>query len=302
MKAVAMNEVITMDTNTTLANQPEAEAQGGFGGYKVHQTAALFPLLDDAALAALAADIDINGQINPIILAPDGVTIVDGRNRWRACEITKTRVDPVFRTLGKHYTEELLIGYILSQNLHRRDLDAGQRSLIKLHAEEHFATVKAAAKERQRAAGGDNILNHKEKAVVTTSSQPVERGKVGEQDMAVEARGRQQPQFGEHGWRHLLGLVDDQHRSRQSGVDVGLPAITQHLGSGPAVVRSQLDAEQIAHFAIEVGEAGLRARDDADPDVALRAEALGENAQRDGLAGAGGAGDEGEAAFADEQE
>src|ERR1700692_1637659 len=118
--------------------------------------------------------------------------------------------------------------------------------------------------------------------------------------MAVEARGRQQPQLGEHGWRHLLGLVDDQHRSRQRGVDVGLPAIPQHLGSGPAVVRSQLDAEQSAHLAIEVGEAGLRARDDADLDVALRAEALGENAQRDGLAGAWGAGDEGEAAFADE--
>src|SRR5260370_39782136 len=66
------------------------------------------------------------------------------------------------------------------------------------------------------------------------------------------------------------------------------------------VVRSQLDTEQIAHLAIEVGEAGLRAGDDADLDVALRAEALGENAQRDGLAGAGGAGDEGEAAFAGE--
>src|SRR6202035_2144428 len=118
--------------------------------------------------------------------------------------------------------------------------------------------------------------------------------------MAVEARGRQQPQLGEPGWRLLLGLVDNQHGSRQSGVDVGLPAIAQHLGSGPAIVRSQLDAEQIAHLAIEVGEAGLRARDNADLDVALRSEALGENAQRDGLAGAGGAGDESEAAFADE--
>jgi hypothetical protein len=48
----------------------------------------------------------------------------------------------------------------------------------------------------------------------------------GEQDMAVEARGRQQPQLGEHGWRHLLALVDHQHRSRHSGVDVGLPSIT----------------------------------------------------------------------------
>jgi hypothetical protein len=36
----------------------------------------------------------------------------------------------------------------------------------------------------------------------------------------------------------------------------------------------QLDAEQIAHLAIEVGEAGLGAGDDADLDVALRGEAL----------------------------
>ena len=40
----------------------------------------------------------------------------------------------------------------------------------------------------------------------------------------------------------------------------------QIVGSGPAVVRSQLDTEQIAHLAIEVGEAGLWARDDADLD------------------------------------
>ena len=81
---------------------------------------------------------------------------------------------------------------------------------------------------------------------------------------------------------------------------MGLPALAQHLGAGPAVVRGELDAEQVAHLAIEVGEAGLRPADDADLDVALVAEALGEDAQRDGLAGAGRAGDEGEAALADE--
>ena len=122
----------------------------------------------------------------------------------------------------------------------------------------------------------------------------------GQQDMAVETRRGQQAQLGEHGGRHLLGLVDDQHGPRQRGVDVGLPALAQHLGAGPAVVRAQLDAEQVAHLAIEVGEAGLGPADDADLDVALLAEALGENAQGDGLAGAGRAGDEGEAAFADE--
>jgi hypothetical protein len=121
-----------------------------------------------------------------------------------------------------------------------------------------------------------------------------------EQDVAVEPGRRQQAQLGEHGGRHLLGLVDDQHGARQRGVDMGLPAVAQNLGAGPSVVRGQLDAEQIAHLAIEVGEAGLGSRDDADPCVTLVAEALGEDAQGDGLARTGHAGDEGEAALADE--
>jgi hypothetical protein len=40
--------------------------------------------------------------------------------------------------------------------------------------------------------------------------------------------------------------------------------------------------------------------EDADLDVALALQAIGKDAQRDGLAGTGDAGDEGEAALADE--
>src|SRR5260221_10503843 len=64
--------------------------------------------------------------------------------------------------------------------------------------------------------------------------------------------------------------------------------------------RGQSAAEGVAVFGVEVGEAGLRRGDDADLDVGLGAEPLRENAQRDRLAGAGRAGDEGEAALADE--
>ena len=88
----------------------------------------------------------------------------------------------------------------------------------------------------------------------------------------------------EHGGQHLLGLVDDQHGPAQRGVDMALPALAQHLGAGPAVVRVQLDAEQVAHLAVEVGEAGLRAAEDADLHVALAPRPLGEHAQRDRLA------------------
>jgi hypothetical protein len=55
---------------------------------------------------------------------------------------------------------------------------------------------------------------------------------------------------------------------------------------------AQLDAEQVTHLAIEVGEIGLGPAAHTDFDVSLRAEPVSEDAQDDLLAGAGSAGDE----------
>jgi hypothetical protein len=107
-------------------------------------------------------------------------------------------------------------------------------------------------------------------------------------------------QLGENGAEHLLRLVDDEYRPRERGIDMGLPALAQHLGASPAVVGAELDAEQVAHLTIEVGEIGLGPAAHADLDVTLLREPLGEKAQSDRLAGAGSAGDEGEAAFANQ--
>jgi len=91
----------------------------------------------------------------------------------------------------------------------------------------------------------------------------------GQQDVGVEIGGGQQAQFGEHGGLHLLCLVNQQHRSGQGGLDVRLPTVAQGLGATPAVMRAQLDAEELAHLAIEVGDIGLRPTDHADRHVAL---------------------------------
>jgi hypothetical protein len=63
---------------------------------------------------------------------------------------------------------------------------------------------------------------------------------------------------------------------------------------------AELDAEQVAHLAIEVGEIGLGPAAHADFDVTLLREPLGEKAQGDRIAGAGIASDEREAAFANQ--
>jgi hypothetical protein len=59
------------------------------------------------------------------------------------------------------------------------------------------------------------------------------------------------------------------------------------LAAAPAVVRAQLDAEELAHLAVEVGDVGLGAADHADLDVALRRQMFGQDTQGDRLAGAG---------------
>lgn len=99
-----------------------------YGRFKVHPVADAFPLIEGDEFDALVADIDEHGLIEPVVLAPDGDTIVDGRNRYRACE--KAGRDPVFTTLGPHYTDVELVAYIISTNLRRRHLTVGQKLAV----------------------------------------------------------------------------------------------------------------------------------------------------------------------------
>lgn len=133
------------------------------GAYNVHPVADLFPLIEGDAFDELVRDIKANGLLEPITLTHDGSTLVDGRNRYQAC--VEGQVDPVFVRLGPHYDEAAIIAVILAKNLQRRHLDTGQRAMIGMKL---LPFYEAAAKERQRASGGD-LRNRK--AVVQNSAQ-----------------------------------------------------------------------------------------------------------------------------------
>ena len=106
-----------------------------------HKIAELFPLMESQEFEQLKADVATNGLREAIWLHPNG-SIIDGRNRHRACVETKTK--PRFRTWGGSGS---LVSFIVSMNLHRRHLTSSQRAVIAL---EMLPILETEARERQR--------------------------------------------------------------------------------------------------------------------------------------------------------
>ena len=94
------------------------------GDLVFHDVAEIFPLMDPRALSELAADIATNGLREPIWLDVDG-RVIDGRNRYRACQ--QAGVTPTFRTWNGNGS---IVGFVVSLNLHRRQLSKSQRGLV----------------------------------------------------------------------------------------------------------------------------------------------------------------------------
>lgn len=96
--------------------------------YELHPLCTLFPRVTGAEFDALVDDIRANGLRQPIVL--HGGMILDGGNRYRAC--LEAGIEPVF-------TEFVLgnaVSFVLSANLHRRHLSAGQQAAIVASAQD----------------------------------------------------------------------------------------------------------------------------------------------------------------------
>lgn len=135
-----------------------------FGTFEVHPLADAFPLLEGDEFAELVEDIRTHGLGNPIMLTADESTIVDGRNRYRAC--MAAMVDPIYETLPESYTEEKIGDYIRSENLYRRHLTAGQKAFAAKTYKDYFDAIN---KQRQRE-GGRIGGEHSPGSVITESS------------------------------------------------------------------------------------------------------------------------------------
>lgn len=107
--------------------------------YELHDYCLQIPEMDSATFEDLVADIKQNGQREPIVLYEN--KILDGRSRYQAC--LKAGIEPVFTTLvdalspgeistktTKDEQNTIAQRYVVSQNVHRRHLNASQRAMI----------------------------------------------------------------------------------------------------------------------------------------------------------------------------
>src|SRR5262245_38490013 len=114
------------------------------GPYIVHPMASAFALLEGNELEALAEDIRRRGLQEPIVLTHNREVLVDGRNRYLACEIALA--DPVYQTLPESFSEQDILDFIVAANVKRRHLNAGQLSFIGTEDER----ISAKGTERRR--------------------------------------------------------------------------------------------------------------------------------------------------------
>lgn len=125
--------------------------------HELHPLCTLFPRLAGAEFDSLKADIAANGLRQPIVLL-DGM-ILDGGNRYRAC--VEAGVDPTFTD----YAGGNIVSFVLSSNLHRRHLSAGQQAAIVASAQDWAkAQVVGSNQHKPKDEGGSATLHHLDSA------------------------------------------------------------------------------------------------------------------------------------------
>lgn len=111
--------------------------------YQIHEVANLFPMMSDEEFSSLVEDIKENGQHEPITIYQN--QIIDGRNRYKACE--QLGIEP---NVKEWDGQGSITSYVVSLNLKRRHLTTSQRSAIYPEMSKLFEDE---ARERQRQAG-----------------------------------------------------------------------------------------------------------------------------------------------------
>ena len=116
---------------------------------QTHKYAQYFPPLEGEEFDQLVADIKTHGLREPIVTFEG--KILDGRNRYRACQ--RAGIEPRFQEF-RDGGDTAALEYVVSMNLRRRDLTPTQKGTIGFDILPEFTRLAA---ERMKA-GGDRGL------------------------------------------------------------------------------------------------------------------------------------------------
>lgn len=95
-------------------------------GVVFHDFAEQFPIMPDVELSRLAASIKETGLQVPLIRRKSDGVVLDGRNRYRACQ--EAGVEPRFEE--RDLNEEQSLDLIAALNVERRHLNESQRAVL----------------------------------------------------------------------------------------------------------------------------------------------------------------------------
>jgi ParB-like chromosome segregation protein Spo0J len=175
-------------------------------------------MMSDEELAELVEDIKERGQLQPIILDGQG-RILDGRNRWAACQIAGT--EPVTEVYGGDDPD----GYALAVNIARRELRPSQKHMIREMARRVTGKSKKeisfSGNERDGLSDSATVLDHAPDLARTVADghlplyKAVEIARENKQRARVEAGNRERLRTDAP---DLLALVDDDQLSLDDAV------------------------------------------------------------------------------------
>ena len=112
-----------------MSEETKSAPLGVIPEYEIHEMANLFPMITGPAWKDFVNAIKTNGVTEEIVLTPDGKTIIDGRNRYKACQ--ELGIKLLTRKFGSRPTDGTsIVSYVIRANLQRRQLDDSQRAMV----------------------------------------------------------------------------------------------------------------------------------------------------------------------------
>ena len=149
---------------------------------RAHPAAECFPLMTDAELEALAADIGTNGCRVPVSICDD--LLLDGRNRALACE--RAGVPVPWETVPVVDARDASLA-VTSLNLQRRHMDESQRALAAAKLANLGSGRPAAAGAAEPAAQADETADSGQGRLVRPNGETAPTGAVSREGAPIGA-------------------------------------------------------------------------------------------------------------------